>query len=74
MATILSIRGLRVVKYPNDHRPKHIHVVGRKCEATFVMGQPRTAPKLRDNYGFTIDQIDTISELLTQQLGRVYIA
>ena len=74
MTTILTIKGLRVVKYPNDHRPKHVHVIGRKCEATFVMSRPNVAPKLRDNYGFTIDQIDTITELLTQQLGRVYIA
>ena len=74
MTTILTIRGLRVVKYPNDHRPKHVHVIGRKSEATFVMGRPQTAPKLRDNYGFTIDQIDTITELLSEQLGKVYIA
>jgi len=62
-----------VAKYPNDHRPKHVHVLGRKCEATFVMSGPNAPPRLRDNYGFSIDQIDTITELLTQQLGRVYI-
>jgi hypothetical protein len=74
MPALLSINGLRVVKYPNDHRPRHVHVIGAKGEATFVMGRPGTAPKLRDTYGFTAEQIDTIAEALAEQLGRVHIA
>jgi len=27
--TVLRIDGLRVVTYPNDHPPAHVHVIGR---------------------------------------------
>ncbi|WHZ20694.1 MAG: hypothetical protein OJF55_002843 [Rhodanobacteraceae bacterium] len=30
MPTILRLGGLRVVIYPNDHRPAHVHVIGRR--------------------------------------------
>jgi len=29
MPTVLRFEGLRVVIYPNDHRPAHVHVIGR---------------------------------------------
>ena len=29
MPTVLRIDGLRVVIYPNDHPPAHVHVIGR---------------------------------------------
>jgi hypothetical protein len=28
MPTVLLIEGLRVVIYPNDHPPAHVHVIG----------------------------------------------
>ena len=28
MPTVLRIGGLRVVVYPNDHPPAHVHVIG----------------------------------------------
>lgn len=28
MPTVLRIDGLRVVVYPNDHSPPHVHVIG----------------------------------------------
>lgn len=28
MPTVLRIEGLRVVIYPNDHPPAHVHVIG----------------------------------------------
>jgi hypothetical protein len=35
MPTVLRIDGLRVVIYPNDHRPAHVHVKGADGEARF---------------------------------------
>jgi len=29
MPTVLRFEGLRAVIYPNDHRPAHVHVIGR---------------------------------------------
>lgn len=31
MPTVDVIDGLRVVVYPNDHRPAHVHVIGKGC-------------------------------------------
>jgi hypothetical protein len=33
--TVLRIGGLRVVIWPNDHRPAHVHVKGAGGEAVF---------------------------------------
>ena len=32
--------GLRVVICPNDHRPAHVHVTGKGCEAVFNLNGP----------------------------------
>ena len=36
MPTVLRIDGMRVVIYPNDHRPAHVHVAGAGGEAACV--------------------------------------
>lgn len=48
MPTVLRIDGLRVVIYPNDHRPAHVHVIGRRCEALFFLRCPDGPPELRE--------------------------
>jgi len=40
------------VIYPNDHRPAHVHVIGRGCEAVFNLNCPAGPVELRENYGF----------------------
>jgi len=37
MPKVDAIDGLRVVVYPNDHRPAHVHVIGNGCEAVFKL-------------------------------------
>jgi hypothetical protein len=44
MPTILRLDGLRVVVYPNDHRPAHVHVIGNGCEAVFYLKGPTAHP------------------------------
>lgn len=53
MPLVLTIFGLRVVVYPNDHRPAHVHVMGRGCEAVFKLHCPRGPVELRVNFGFS---------------------
>lgn len=53
MPTVVVIFGLRVVIYPNDHRPAHVHVIGNGCEAVFNLRCPKGPPELRENYGFS---------------------
>ena len=53
MPTVLRLDGLRVVIYPADHRPAHVHVIGAKVEAVFVLNCPDGPPSLRESYGFS---------------------
>ena len=66
MPTVLRFDGLRVVIYPNDHRPAHVHVIGRGCETVFNMNC-RTGPiELRENYGFPRRTLSDIRSVLTE--------
>lgn len=51
MPTVLRLDGLRVVIYPSDHRPAHVHVIGAGGEAVFNLHCPDGPPELRENYG-----------------------
>jgi hypothetical protein len=53
MPSVLTVFGLRVVVYPNDHRPAHIHVIGGGCEAVFKLNCPYGPVELRENFGFS---------------------
>lgn len=68
MPTVLSAFGLRVVIYPNDHRPAHIHVMGAGCEAVFILNCPDGPPSLRENYGYTRKQLGMIVGWLADNL------
>ncbi len=47
MPTVLRIDGLRVVIYPNDHPPAHVHVIG----AGWVVVVNLIGPDLREAIG-----------------------
>ena len=70
MPTVLRLDHLRVVIYPNDHRPAHVHVVGGGCEAVFNLRCPDGPPELRENYGFSRQELTRIKVAL----GAVLIA
>ena len=69
MPTILRLDGLRVVIYPNDHRPAHVHVIGAGVEAVFELHCPDGPVTLRESYGFTARHlrrlIDDLNEMLS---------
>ena len=68
MPTILTISGLRVVIYPNDHRPAHVHVIGNGCEAVFSQHCPKGPPELRENYHFSRKDLAKIADELAANL------
>lgn len=49
MPTILRIDGLRVVVYPNDHPPAHVHVIG----PGWVVVVNLLGPEVREAIGCT---------------------
>ena len=67
MPTVLRIGSLRVVIYPNDHRPAHVHVIGNG-EAVFILHCPNGPPELRENWGFSQAEVTRIKTALTVDL------
>lgn len=68
MPTILVMFDLRVVIYPNDHRPSHVHVIGRGLEAVFSLHCPDGPVELRENYGFSRKELAKVVLALNEQL------
>ena len=66
MPTVLRFDGLRVVIYPNDHRPAHVHVIGNGHEAVYELGCPFGGAILRENYSFSRRDLAHIQEILMQ--------
>ena len=55
--TVLRFDGLRIVIYPNDRRPAHVHAIGRGYEAVFNRNCPAGPAEFRENYGFSRREI-----------------
>jgi hypothetical protein len=68
MPTVLKLLGLRVVIYPNDHRPAYVHVIGNDYEAVFNLHCPNGPPELRENYGFSRKELVRIKGKLAVHL------
>jgi len=66
--TILRLPGLRVVIYPNDHRPAHIHVIGEGNEAVFELNCPTGPASLRENFGFRQHELNSIQKKLEEHV------
>ena len=74
-----TLRGWRVVIYPNDHRPPHVHVIGTKEHARFELLCNSRQVELLDNIGFTLTQLTQIESYLLahithlcQEWGRIH--
>ena len=72
MPTVHRFDGLRVVVYPNDHRPAHVHVTGKGCEAVFMLNAPHGPAELRENYGFAARELAAIQRELLVHLERLH--
>ena len=71
MPTVKRVNGLRIVIYPNDHRPAHVHVIGDGCEAIFNLHCPEGPPELRENYGFSRQVLGDIKAALAADLAHL---
>ncbi len=71
MPTVSKVFGLRVVVYPNDHRPAHVHVMGAGCEATFNLLCPLGPPVLRENFGFAPRVLKQLAIALATDLAML---
>jgi hypothetical protein len=71
MPPVLRIGGLRVVIYPNDHRPPHVHVRGAGTEAVFILNCPFGPPTLRGSFGFATVELNRIASALAANLAAL---
>ena len=71
MPTVDRFGGLRVVIYSNDHRPAHVHVIGNGCEAVFNLNCPEGPPELRENFGFSLAEVNRIQAALANRLAHL---
>ncbi len=74
MPTVPWIGNLRVVVYPNDHRPAHVHVIGRGHEAVFELNRRESTVSIRENYGFGSRDLVRIEKGLIHNLAELVIA
>jgi len=72
--TILRIGHLRVVIYPNDHRPAHVHVIGPERNATFYLNCLTGPVSLRGNDGFSTRNLKHITEALDKHITQLCAA
>ena len=68
MPSVPRIGGLRVVIFPNDHRPAHVHVKGADGEAVFILHCPNGPPTLRESYGFKLADLSEIKNKMNSAL------
>ncbi len=71
MPPVLRIGSLRVLIWPNDHRPAHVHVRGADGEAAFNLHCPAGPPALRESYGFRLADLNRIEGALTAAIAAL---
>lgn len=49
MPTVLRVDGLRVVIWPNDHAPAHVHIFSSEAEAKIELCEASPYPRLVEN-------------------------
>lgn len=64
MPTLFVINGkIRIVIFPRDHNPPHVHVIGPEREAKFSI----TEISLIENKGFSTRELKLITSYLTER-------
>jgi hypothetical protein len=68
MPTLFRVDGFRVVIYPNDHSPAHVHVIGATAEAIFELNCPEGPVTLRESYGLRAQDLRPLIKAMDPQL------
>lgn len=65
------IRGWRVVIFPNDHRPPHVHVIGADRHARFELLCELGRVRRLSNFGFESNQLLRLETYLRNGLDHL---
>ena len=72
MPTVLPVfKGWRVVIYPNDHLPPHVHVIGAQEHARFELLCDLGQVRLLSNIRFALGQLKLIEAYLLNHLAHL---
>ena len=72
MPTVLPVlKGWRVVIFPNDHLPPHVHVIGAEEHARFELLCDLGQVRLLSNIGFGLRQLKLIEAYLLNHLAHL---
>lgn len=71
MPTVLRLDGLRVVIYPNDHPPPHVHIVGPDTRAIFFLHCPEGPPSIMQTIGLKRSEAKRVADALADELARL---
>ncbi len=74
MPTVLRVAGLRIVISFADHRPAHVHVVGRGGETVFDVNCPKGPPALREVYGLSRADVARSRAIVAGELSALCAA
>lgn len=65
------LKGWRVVIFPNDHRPPHVHVIGVQEHARFELLCDLEQVQLMSSTGFSLSHIRLIAHYLHAHLAHL---
>lgn len=68
MPTVKRVGSYRVVVYPVDHRPEHVHVIGTDGEAVLNLNCPNGPLVERETYGLSAHEVGWIKRQLTPHI------
>ncbi len=71
MPTVLRRGRLRIVVYPADHRPAHVHAIGPDGEAVFNLNCPAGPSALRENYGCKGRALAVFERLINRHINEL---
>jgi hypothetical protein len=60
--------------YTNDHRPAHVHVWDGKRQAVFNLNCPAGPIDLRENYGFSLQDVNDLGRKLQNDVESLCAA
>ena len=65
---IKAFRGWRIVIWPNDHAPPHVHIIGPALVARFDLLCDLNSVRLKSHDGFSLKQLKAIEKYLVINL------
>jgi len=68
MPTIVRIGKIRIVVYPNDHRPAHVHAIRGDEFSVFELKCPDGPPELKEAHGFSGSELKRIAQIIADHL------